>query len=409
MKANHALFHRRSLLILVITGLVAFLGSTYLMIFGDDLSSAGNNAFSYSATGHKAFLETLRRSGIPTSISRYQSLEKAGPANLLVLAEPGDDDIGLNILGELKGESVVLVVLPKWHGRPSRRQPTWVDRTALIAEASVSTVLHRVEPAATLVRHYQVARLIENRLGYTPTLEQPQLVRSNLLSPVVATADGILVGEIQIGRAKVWLLTDPDLISNAGLGKDDNASLAVGIVRNLLPAGGSVIFDESIHGFEQPPNLLRTAFELPFVMATIALVLAAGTALLAGITRFGAPRPTEPPLAAGRETLLRNVAGLLEYGRGASAILERYPRLVVADVASLLKAPHTLDESARLAWLDRRAHRLGLATTATELLAGSAVSARLGNHHRAAAELGRRTNQWKREMLHGTRRHAVDQ
>nr|WP_298689417.1 DUF4350 domain-containing protein [uncultured Dongia sp.] len=407
MRQDTTLFRPRHLLILIMIGLVAFIGSTYLMIFGENLVSSGSNTFSHSAIGHKAFQETLRRVGIPVSISRFQSLEKAGRSTLLVLAEPDTSMGSLNLLDGLKAEEVVLVILPKWSGHVDQRHPHWVDAVKLQRIDDVTGILNRVVPGATLARH-KTAAPYETGLGYAPSIAETQLIRGDAVSPIVAYQEGILLGEIKIGSAKVWLLSDPDVIANAGLGKGDNAQFAVAMIRALLPAGGSVMFDETIHGFEQPPNMMRTAFEVPFITATIAFAIAAITAILAGITRLGAPVPATARLAAGRETLLHNVAELLEYGRGAGAIMARYPRLVVADVAARLKAPKVLDENGQLAWLDQRARKLGLAKSASDLLAEGAALAARGDHGRGAAELGRTANQWKQEMLHGTRRRAVD-
>lgn len=408
MRPDSTLFRSRSLLVIIVVGLAAFLGSCYLMIFGEDLASVGSDTFSQSAIGHKAFFETLQQLDIPANVSRFKSLEKAGSANLLVLAEPNGDVLQLKMLEGIKGEGVVLVVLPKWQGMPDLRRRQWLSSAEMVDADKVGDILAHIDPDATLNRRQQMASLAENRLGYAPAVIRPQLVRSAALSPLISTPDGILLGETKIGRAKVWLLTDPDLLNNAGLGKGDNALLAVGIIRALLPAGGSAIFDEAIHGFEQPPNMLRTAFELPFLTATIALILAFGTAILAGVTRLGAPAPAQPALAAGHETLLGNVADLLEFGHGAYAILHRYPRLVVADVALHLKVPKSLDENGQLAWLDQRARKLGLAHSASDLLAKGAALAHHGSYHHSAAELGRMAYQWKQEMMHGTRRHAVD-
>lgn len=407
MTPDAALFRPRQMLILIMVGLTAFIGSAYLMIFGETLISAGQNTFSYSAVGHKAFLETLQHLDIPVSVSRFKSMDKAGPATLLVLAEPDTAAYGLDLLDQVKNEDVVLVVLPKWDGIPDRHHRQWLREALPADERDVRQVLNRLFPGATLTRT-GIGAVSDNAFGFAPTIAAAQLIRSKILSPIVAYDGGILLGEAKVGRAKVWVLSDPDILSNAGLGKGDNAELAVAMIRSLLPTGGSVMFDETIHGFEQPPNLLRTALELPFVTASIALVIAILTAILAGITRLGAPVADELPLSAGRETLLRNVAELLEYGRGTGAVLVRYPQLIVADVAQRLNVPKSLDEAGQIKWLDQRARKLGLPHNASDLLARGADLAHALDHGRSAASLGQMANQWKQEMLHGTRRRPVD-
>ncbi len=95
--------------------------------------------------------------------------------------------------------------------------------------------------------------------------------------------------------------------------------------------------------------MLRTAFELPFVIATAAFALAVLVAILAGVSRFGLVRPAAPALSPGRSAFLRNVADLIEFGQGGGAVLRRYPRLVLADIAARLRAPSSLDEDGQVA------------------------------------------------------------
>src|SRR5262245_24442851 len=88
-------FSARSLLIILLVGIFALLGIGYLTVYGDDsdeIVTAGANSFSRSAIGHKAFVDTMRRLGLPVALGRgwagEHSLAAGREDDLLVVAEP---------------------------------------------------------------------------------------------------------------------------------------------------------------------------------------------------------------------------------------------------------------------------------------------------------------------------------
>ena len=87
----HTIFSRRTLALLVGIGLLAFAGTLVIAGFADLTSPqqrAGANSYSTSAIGHLAFVELIRTAGLPVVRSRSRSLAKAGPNDLLIVAEP---------------------------------------------------------------------------------------------------------------------------------------------------------------------------------------------------------------------------------------------------------------------------------------------------------------------------------
>ncbi len=84
-------FAQRTIVWLIAVGGLSFLSAIVLIAFGEDLLPTGTvqaNAYSESAIGHMAFVETLRALGIPVLVSRSDSALKAGPNDLLIVAEP---------------------------------------------------------------------------------------------------------------------------------------------------------------------------------------------------------------------------------------------------------------------------------------------------------------------------------
>jgi len=390
-----------TLIALITVGLLAFLTATYMETFGDgggEPRSTDANSFSRSAIGHRAFVAALRKLDIPVQISRFNSLEKAGRGNLLVVIEPEGSDVSHAFLPKLKSVPHALLVLPKWMGWTDREKPIWVKRMALLPEAVPQKILKEVVSDGTIKRSTAEATQ-HTQLGGRFKLDQPQTIVSNDLTPLVETSDGILLGSI----GNLWILADPDLLSNSGIDDADNGVIAISVINSLLPKGGTVIIDETLHGYEQRPNLMRTLLHPPFVTILISLILTMIVLVWAGATRFGAPVPETDGLAAGKLTLVKSAAKLLRFGTGANNLLMSYRHLVLADVMNELHGPSGLDEDNQAAWLDRAAEHRGLGVRLRPMLdemsaLGEAKRIDATRALRFAHELYR----WKQEILHGT-------
>ncbi len=397
-------FSSRTVLWLIGIGFLAFGGALALILFGESLGglrSPGANSYSYSALGHRAFVQTLRALDIPVVVSRARSGEKAGESALLVVAEPNREMMGREELVEMLWVPQLLLVLPKWQGQPHPLNPQWMGSVDLLPASEVATVLKAVVHAE-LVRPTGEVSWRPGRFRATPTLSRPQLIRSPLLRPIVAAEEGMLVAELTRQRGRVWILADPDLIANHGLGKGRNAALAMSMIETLRPSGGAVVVDESSHGLSRPPSLWRVFFEFPFVVATLHAALALAVLMWSATSRFGAPAASERALGAGKAILIDNAASLLLHGGHGKEILGRYVRVTLAEVAHRLQLPRGLEESDVAVRLDRiaaargREPRLGdLNRRVQSLVFGQ------GAGERALLQAARDVFVWKGEMLHG--------
>ena len=222
-------------------------------------------------------------------------------------------------------------------------------------------------------------------LDIVPTLDRPQLVQSTALSPVVATDQGILVGALAREGQTVWVLSDPDILSNHGLGRGDNADLAVAVVEALRPSDSAVVFDETIHGFGQNASLWRLIFQFPYLIATLQVAAAVIALVWATAGRFGSPVPAERPLQAGKETLLNNMASLLQFGGHGSVILRRYLDATLRDVVRRLRAPRTLEGEELIDWVDRVGAARGAQRRFRDLREQVEAASRQGRTRRAPA------------------------
>jgi hypothetical protein len=166
------------------------------------------------------------------------------------------------------------------------------------------------------------------------------------------------------------------------------------------------MFDETIHGFEQRPNLLKAAFELPFGIVTLSSAVAILLAIWGGVMRFGRAEPGQRALQPGKVTLIRTTADLLrQAGRKSGAVelvLMRYLRTQIADMVARLNGPRGLDENRQIAWLDDLAGARRLRSRLQPIVAAVEAAARPGSTDPARAmRLAADLHAWKQEFLYG--------
>lgn len=379
----------RTMFWLLAVGASALVGSILLGIYGDlggSPSSAGSSAYSTSAVGHGAFAALLRETGVPVEISRTTG-GRTGGGDLIVLAEPDLELIETETIDRLTAAgNHVLIVLPKWWTVPSRRHPGWIAAAELLPEDAVLELADLLSPGIAIVRPQDASGWNSKLGGGVPDIDRPQLAVAKNLKPIIATDGGILAGLLRSEGLEVTLLTDPDLISNAGLHRGGNAAVALALVEQLRPAGGAVVFDETLHGFARAESIWRFFLEPPWLAATLLALLAAGFTAWMAATRFGAPLPAAPAHRSGKASLVTNAAGLLVHAGHLRHLAERYVAAMIADVAERLRIAGPERELRTL--LDDAARRRGLKHTL------AALDPRDG-----PVALARQGHAWKKEML----------
>jgi hypothetical protein len=231
-------------------------------------------------------------------------------------------------------------------------------------------------------------------------------VKSDRLRPIVASAEGTLVGELTDEKRRFWVLSDPDAIANHGLGQYVNVAFSVALINALRRGDGSVVFDETVHGFlTRPSHPIKLLFEFPFVIATLQGAITLLLLLWATMARFGAPETAPAPLDAGRRGLIQNAAKLLEFAGHQRAIVQGYVGATIRYVADQVHAPRGLSDAALLEWLRRVGRSRGIEVDC------AAISRRvdeLAQTRRSdltpLVELAREIDRWKREMIDEPRR-----
>ena len=391
---------------------VIFAASLYLMGSKDyeGPESAGASTYSRSAIGHAGIFDVLQRLDIPVIKSLSNSMEQVGAGGVLVLAEPRVSLRQDDLISKLKAERVLLV-LPKWFGLPSDNHPGWVREVRERSPFDASSVVGLVASRMEAVREEGPVLWTTNELDLRPDVVKPtQLMRGTGLRPVIAGDKGMLVGELVERNRRVLVLSDPDVIANHGLAREGNAALAVALIKRLRGANGTVVFDETIHGYTAPAeNPFALMFRFPFVIATVQGLIAVGLLLWATMARFGAPQSVPPPLSAGRAGLLQNMAKLIEFTGHQQVMIRRYVEETLRHVARQLHAPRALAGDALVAWLKRVGGARGVSVDCASLLQQARELGASGRWDQASlVRLARETHRWQEEMLDGRTRHPRD-
>ena len=369
--------------------------------------SSGASTFSRSAIGHAGIAELLQQVGFSVGKSRSNPVQNLAKGSVVVVAEPRfGRQSEQSIRATLKAERILLV-LPKWTGEPSAQTAGWLGtaRERFIGEAQWTLSL--IAPRAEVIRVDEKLAWTTNALGRSPNLVSPaQLVRGTGLRGLIATERGMLLAEIREGNRTTWILADPDVISNHGLARQGNAPLAIAMFKRLRAGNGSVVFDETVHGYlVQPASPFMLLFRFPFVIATVLGLIAIALLLWATLARFGPAQSAPPPLRAGREGLLQNIAKLIEHAGQQQVVVRRYMQETIRDVARQLHAPRGLSGAALTSWLQRVGTSRGAEIDCSTLVEQASELAEMRRPDPLSLiRLARDIHGWKGQILHGRSR-----
>lgn len=390
--------------------------------------SRGADSYSVSGLGHTALVALLEERGVPVVRSRWNTLERADPEALLVLAEPQallPDERGRPPWPTLfTSRRHVLVVLPKREpDAASRENRRWVGSTRYVERRLLAEVLAPLDlemaedtlpvnlddlPAGQrqeVERHPPEPRPPATWRGPAgwpaPEIDEPQLLEEGRgLTPLLACEAGVLVGRIApAGGPVVTVVSDPDLLANHGLVRGRNAELTLAVLETARDGRRTLIWDETFHSQIREPSLGRLLMRPPMGLLVASLALLVLAAVWLGAVRFGGPRALAPVLDGGKAFLVANTADLLRVGGHAPSMLRRYAQDAEREALRRLNLEHRDPAEARAA-LGRVALARGLPSP--ESLAEEAEQAgRRGADPRRLVELGTRIHRWREELTHG--------
>ncbi len=372
--------------------------------------TTGANAYSKSAIGHVALAEVLRSYGLPVVVSQFDSVTKSVRGGVLVVAEPPlsrnwrSTHAGRYFASALRAPAL-LVVLPKWRGVRDSILPAWIAGVYPWPLTTVKEIANVVVPDAVVAREETSAEFRSAQSLTMPTIvQQPQLLRSASLEPIVYNDTGILLGEVQHETHRIWILSDPDVLSNHGLGNGQNALFMRDVLLSLRPGEGPIVFDQRVHGFDERPNLASTLLDFPLVLMSAQVVIAVTLLVLASLQRFGAPNRAIPDRADGKTELIEATTALLRRAGHAGYALGRFRDAVTYSVARRLHVSPKMNAVRLHEVLDRLGERRGVSVNISVLSKEiDALRVRRVGPTRALAA-ARRLSQWKQEMLRGRSR-----
>lgn len=352
------IFDPRLIAALLVAGLAAFGLFLVLLAYSGDLRSGRDgrpHALSTSAVGFQGVVKLIALSG-----GRVETIRTASALDeedlVVATLEAGTSEEALESFLEERADLPTLLVLPKWQVAPHPLKKGWVHAAGRIEPESYADLLPAMRVKAVGLARPE-RRTGEGRNwaeGLSVPLPVPvQTVAGEALVPLLVAGEGAIV-LAQVGEAPLYILADPDLLNNKGMRDPAAAKGALDLLTMVnWEDAGRVSFDLTLNGFESRPNLLKLAFEPPFLPLTIAIVLAAMLAGLHGANRFGPERPEPRAIAFGKAALVENSAALFRVARREHRTGAAYAETIREAAARESGAHLALAESELDAYLDR--------------------------------------------------------
>jgi hypothetical protein len=399
---------------------VSFAAALVIMAYGPELTevrSAQADTFSSSALGHRAVVEFLEAGGIRVHVRRSRELIGSYRGDPIVVAEPrgGDEnpDGGLRgLLGRAAERAApVILVLPKWRGvTDPAGDGRWVVAVSLLPSREVQEVLDDVAPHLRVFRRFDPAAATplacETSWGERAAVGlvgQQLLEGTSSGERIVWCEQGTLVARVDVAATSrpLYVVSDPDLISNHGLPRGDNAVVVSRFFSEFLHAR-AVVFDEVVHGYAQDRSFLAELLHYPLVVTIVHLLLVLSLVLWAGSIRFGKALPAPPRLPPGKQALMDNTAKLLTCGRRVRAGALRYFDETLRALARHYHLPRELTPPELVQRLGAIA---GERNIEIDLSATRAAIEGLDDRRRSSGprsvELATALHAWRQEMMHG--------
>jgi hypothetical protein len=417
------LFSRRVIILFIAAMTTMFALSLIISANEESLRrghSAGPGVYSTSAVGYAGFYNLLKALDMKTLAGERDPLSDAGLRGTLIVAEPAiqlimsDESASSAKLTEARR---LLLVLPKWNWSQDERKTEWVSEMTPAPQADAEFVLALAVFGSSVSRQAAPDTWKVNDIGYSPRIDgAAQLVHlTDGMRAVVGDGENALVAEIAEDDRTVWILSDPDVMSNHGIMKEDNGAFIVSLIEKLSSVGNgdyagkpAIVFDETVHGYIARDNsILKMMLTLPFAIVTVLLTLSALMLVSAGLPRFGVPIAPAPVLDFGKEQLINNCARLLDYGGHHATVLDRYVRMTINSAARALHAPNGLSGGRLAEWADTIGRSRGVSESCAALLSelSDAFGVRRTDISRLM-DIARRARKWKGEILNGPSVHS---
>ena len=363
-------FSVRTVAILLAVGILAFIAMLVLGAYAPDLRSGRDgraHALSNAAVGYSGIVRLAEATGRNPQVVRNPR-QLAGEDLVVLTPETGATDMTKALAA--RGAKPTLVILPKWR---TSVDPTHSGWARFVDFRDVDDVERVLAPQYKLkVTRYASGGRPLRALSWMPrsiAFAAPRPVQTITgldVRPILTDADGhVVLG--QIGGGPLYVLADPDLLSNIGMRDAARARAALELLDWLNATGAKTItFDVTLNGFGASPSPLKLLFDPPFLAMTLTL---AAAVLLAGVqatARFGPARRRARAIAFGKTALIDNAAALVRKAGRQGRLGPRYVDLVRERAGGVFGVPARLQGEAVDGYLDGLRGRARFSALAAE-------------------------------------------
>jgi hypothetical protein len=359
--ATGSAFTRRTVVVLLVVGIGAFVATLLLGAFAPDFRSGqngGGHALSNGATGFAGIVRLAEATGRPVEVSRSDR-GFATDGLLIVTPESGGVDISDAIAG--RDNKPTLFVFPKWETAADPLRRGWVrsagikggwDAQAVLAPAiQLAVRTHKgglpigAAPGLKSTFGAVTPRPAQVIIGPAGDWKNPVPIHPLLVEP----SGGMLLA--RIGDGPRYVLADPDLMSNQGIRDVRQAVLALAVL-DRLRGGRAIVFDVTLNGLGHSPSPLKLLFQPPFLALTLGVAVALLLAGWQAPARFGPVRVPPRAIAFGKAALVDNAAALVRKARREAALGPRYVAVIRDRAVAAFGVPGRLRGEAIDTYLD---------------------------------------------------------
>ena len=251
---------------------------------GTDEDELTGNRSSYRSTpfGTRAFFTLLEESGY--KVARFEKpfteLKDHDPGTLIVIAPPethNPDEEEFSAVNKWVEAGGLLIIADR------EINVNFGDATVRTERANAGSVVHPLQPTL-FTRNVEHVALSQHATRVT--------VDSRAATYHIGDDQTAVLADVQVGKGRVVLLTDPYVIANNGISEADNVMVALNVLAER-PAG-TIVFDEYHHGYgaSSTSGGLMSYFRgtpVPWMMAQAGLI--AALVVYSFGRRFGRPVP----------------------------------------------------------------------------------------------------------------------
>jgi hypothetical protein len=355
-RTGESAFNPLTTLLVIGVGTVAFIAMLILGAYAPDLRSGhngGSHALSNAATGFSGLVRLAEQTGRnPVVVRAEPDLDSED----LAVVTPEDAGTNLNKILSARGPRATLIVFPKWLTAPDPSHTGWVHVAALLdpdVPQGVLAPLYKLKIVRTK-GHGEPLRNLDPTTSLSVRFVAPAVVQSvsgASLKPIITTPNGAIL-LAKVGDRPLYVLSEPDLLNNHGMGSERQAASALALLDYLNSTGAkSVLFDVTANGLGRSRSPLKLAFDAPFLAVTLTIFVAMLLAAWQALVRFGPVGRRERAIAFGKAALVDNSAALIRKAGREPRLGSRYVEVIRDRAVALFRLPPTLDAqtlSARL-------------------------------------------------------------